>query len=304
MSSCPNCGTEVRQGARFCARCGSLQPTAGNISPPAGGSPVAPTQKAQEPIYPPVQPPPAAGGYPPPPVGSANAQYGSGFNQQTPGYPPSPPIEPQPIRTSSPRKRTWMAIAAGVLTALVLCSVAAYLVVKWVDNAWDRGTEKVREKVEEVIGDLPTEMGTAIPKIQTEMPKFATDIATSEPMTTLEAVITESGFSIPFFSNETDTPSPGILIMEWSGDGETYQVEIEDGDVIRGEATTQYDWQADEGSYSNDVLTVRWITNDTSGCNSEMTQTYQVEDDRVQLVMSVDNCDNVTQFQDKYYSRR
>lgn len=77
MATCPSCGHENQEGARFCAKCGTA------LAPPTATAP--PVAPAAPPAAPPAQPPhgpPPPAAYPPPTYGQPYAQpYGQPYGQ-------------------------------------------------------------------------------------------------------------------------------------------------------------------------------------------------------------------------------
>jgi hypothetical protein len=177
--------------------------------------------------------------------------------------------------------------------------------------------KQVRRLIEEGIGviatdaatEIPrliTQAGTALQSIQTTLPA----LATSEPAQTLANLPTSLGFTIPtgtfssFLNPETATPSPNTLTMEWYSSSETYVVQIENGEVVSGTAQTNLAWTTEEGSLDGDTLIVVWKTTQRTDCQNQMTQTYRVETQRMELIQGVDRCGNLTTYSDRYYTRR
>ena len=128
MSTCPHCGRENQQRARFCAGCGAAleAPDAAAAMPPTTPEPAAPPQAVQPP-YP--QPAPPPGAYQPPPPGA--------YEQQQYAPPPAPPYQgayyPRPAQAAR-RKGTLFWVGA----AIVAISGALVLLSTWL--SWGAGS--------------------------------------------------------------------------------------------------------------------------------------------------------------------
>lgn len=275
--NCPKCGIEQRYQARFCANCGAPLPA----SPP----PVA-----QPPFIPPTQVQYTPYDSQPPPI--ASTPYDS---------------QPPPIASTSgskPANRLWIYITAGALGMVLIGVIAAIVLANVIDLPWSsKGVEK---KVEEGIKLISTNVGDITTKLPTINPTLATSIATViAPLTKgTKPALPPFGKTLmaPFFGGTT---TPGSEVIEWFGSGENYQVEIQDGIVVAGSGKdSRYDWEATDGTYDGRFLVVTFLTRQRSGCLSEVTYTYDVEEERLTLTQSVDKCGNTKTYNDRYYTRR
>jgi hypothetical protein len=275
--NCPRCGVEQRTQARFCANCGAPLPA----SPPPAAQPpyVPPTQVAYTP-----------------------------YDSQPPPIIPTPyDSQPPPIASTSgsaPSNRLWIYIAAGALGMVLIGVIAAIVLANVIEFPWSsKGVEK---KVEEGIKIVSTKVGDIATNLPTILPTLETSIATIfEPLTEgTKPALPPFGKTLmaPFFSG---TSTPGSEVIEWFGNGENYQVEIQDGKVVGGSGEdNRYDWEATDGTYDGRFLVVTFLTRQRSDCLSEMTYTYDVEDDRLTLIQSVDQCGNSKTYNDRFYTRR
>jgi hypothetical protein len=275
--NCPRCGVEQRTQARFCANCGAPLPT----SPPPA---------AQPPYVPPTQ--------------VAYTPYDS---QPQPIIPTPYDSQPPPIASTSGSARSnrlWIYIAAGALGMVLIGVIAAIVLANVIEFPWSsKGVEK---KVEEGIKIVSTKVGDIATNLPTILPTLETSIATIfEPLTEgTKPALPPFGETLmaPFFSG---TSTPGSEVIEWFGNGENYQVEIQDGNVVGGSGKdNRYDWEATDGTYDGRFLVVTFLTHQRSDCLSEMTYTYDVEEDRLTLIQSVDQCGNSKTYNDRYYTRR
>ncbi len=280
--NCPRCGTEQRTQARFCANCGAPMP-------------VAPTE-IQPSYQPPIQPtytPPPQQSYPPP---APTPLYSP---PQQPSYPPA---EPPPIYSSSgtgKSKRLWLIIAAAAV-GLIALGVLAAVVLNQIINFPEKVVEEGIKVISTQVGDMVTQISTMIPTfdITIELPTSLKDLTegTKQPFGSLGETL------MPFFDDKT--PEPGTQVIEWNGHGGNYRVEIKDSKVVAGSGQDDYKWEAISGDFDGELLVVTFRTTQQSGCASEISYTYEVQERRLELLHSIDKCGKLTNYTDRYYIRK
>ena len=153
-SPCPQCGTPIAAGQRFCSNCGATadpgfsKPTAAAPSGEHFGQiPEMPTEFSAPPPPPesmysqPVQPTPAPNTYYPPQAAP------QGFQQAQQGYQPNvaPPVYAQPQKDSS--KGVLGQIGCGVLLVILLivgvCGGLSYVAYRWIASAATTSTSSI-----------------------------------------------------------------------------------------------------------------------------------------------------------------
>ena len=187
-------------------------------------------------------------------------------------------------------------ILLGVIAAVVLANAIEF---PWSSKGIEKKVEEGIKIVSTKVGDIATNLPTLIPTISTSI---ATAIAPLTEGTRPALPPVGETLMAPFFSA---TATPGSQVIEWFGNGVSYQVEIQNGVVVAGSGQdSQFNWEATEGTYNGRFLVVTFLTRQRSDCLSEMTYTYDVEEKRLALIQSVDKCANTKTYNDQYYSRR
>lgn len=113
--NCPNCGAPLKDGARFCSKCGCRMDSGG----PAQGKPM--NKRPPAPVPAPQSPVPGPQGNPGPPPGYPY-QPPAGY-MQGPGYPAEPGTEPP-----KKKRKLWpVFLILGLLLAGGVCGAAGFL---------------------------------------------------------------------------------------------------------------------------------------------------------------------------------
>ena len=137
MNTCPQCGQENRDDARFCIKCGSplgapAQPAQQEGAPPAGAGAAPPPPQ----VAPIVTQPTAPAAYPPPtPPGAYVQAPPSIYTQPTPAAPPSAAYPAAPPTYAAPAKTRGSLFWIGA----VIIVVAGALVLVSTFMAWGSG---------------------------------------------------------------------------------------------------------------------------------------------------------------------
>ena len=220
---CPQCGTPIALGQRFCSNCGATADP-GFSKPTAAGSgehyPRVPEMAKELSVPPPppesYYPPPASPTPPPPPEGSYNQpiqpntyypeQQAQNFSQQQ-GYQATPtpvPAYAKPVKDSS--KSVLGQIGCGVLLVILLivgiCGGISYAVYRWVASSANSTTTS------STTSNTTTINGNGTPQ---SIPPTTTQIGSTVTYASVDVTVINAQKASSFTGDDANSNSPYVV---------------------------------------------------------------------------------------------